>query len=109
MGIPPRLTRQVHGNLKTSNCLVDSRWVVKISDFGLHQLKSGTETTSLTDASDTQRRCTDLLYRAPELMRDPSAPRQARRRGMSIPLLLFCTRYKGVTGHGEPLSRVPSP
>ena len=24
-----------HSNLKTANCLVDSRWVLKISDFGL--------------------------------------------------------------------------
>lgn len=29
-----------HGNLKSSNCLVDSRWVVKISDFGLSEFKA---------------------------------------------------------------------
>lgn len=33
-----------HGNLKASNCLVDSRWVVKLSDFGLSEFKSGEET-----------------------------------------------------------------
>lgn len=32
-----------HGDLKSSNCLVDSRWVVKISDFGLNKFKSGQE------------------------------------------------------------------
>lgn len=32
-----------HGLLCTSNCLIDSRWVVKISDFGLHAFKKGVE------------------------------------------------------------------
>ncbi|GFO42895.1 guanylate cyclase [Plakobranchus ocellatus] len=29
-----------HGNLKSTNCVVDSRFVVKITDFGLHQLRA---------------------------------------------------------------------
>lgn len=29
-----------HGNLTSSNCLVDSRWVLQICDYGLHNLKS---------------------------------------------------------------------
>ncbi len=28
-----------HGNLKPSNCLVDSRWVLQITDFGLRHFK----------------------------------------------------------------------
>lgn len=34
-------TLRVHGNLCTSNCLIDSRWVVKLSDFGLYAFKKG--------------------------------------------------------------------
>ncbi len=29
-----------HGNLKSSNCVVDSRFVLKITDFGLHSLRT---------------------------------------------------------------------
>lgn len=46
-----------HGNLKSSNCLVDSRWTVKISDFGLHELKAGAEEHS----TDIETRCESEL------------------------------------------------
>ena len=29
-----------HGNLKSSNCIIDSRWVLKITDFGMQEFKS---------------------------------------------------------------------
>jgi guanylate cyclase, other len=32
-----------HGNLQTSNCLVDSRWCVKLADFGLNKFKVGND------------------------------------------------------------------
>ena len=39
-----------HGNLKSSNCVVDSRFVLKITDFGLHDLR---QRDSLQAAEDT--------------------------------------------------------
>ena len=30
-----------HGNLKSSNCVVDNRFVLQITDYGLHEFKKG--------------------------------------------------------------------
>lgn len=36
-----------HGNLKPSNCIIDSRWVLKITDFGLHEFKSRQDNSNI--------------------------------------------------------------
>ncbi|XP_071034347.1 guanylate cyclase 32E isoform X3 [Parasteatoda tepidariorum] len=69
-----------HGNLKSTNCLVDSRWVVKIADYGLHELKSGAEAGD-DDATDFEKQCEKLLWRAPELLRDPQASQSGTQKG----------------------------
>lgn len=35
-----------HGNLKSSNCVVDSRFICKITDFGLPTLRSNANKSS---------------------------------------------------------------
>ena len=34
---------RTHGKLKSSNCVVDGRFVLKVTDFGLHSLRSRCE------------------------------------------------------------------
>ncbi|KAJ8909843.1 hypothetical protein NQ315_002849 [Exocentrus adspersus] len=58
-----------HGALHTGNCLVDSRWVVKVADFGLREFKKGAEDYWLKDTAKIREKCYSLLYRAPELLR----------------------------------------
>ncbi|XP_062715719.1 speract receptor isoform X1 [Aedes albopictus] len=57
-----------HGSLRTSNCLIDSRWVVKLSDFGLFGFKQGADEMH-DEKEKAESKCEKLLYRAPELLR----------------------------------------
>ncbi|XP_072029843.1 speract receptor-like isoform X2 [Amphiura filiformis] len=58
-----------HGNLKSSNCVVDSRWILKITDFGLQHFRNGTQSEEKQDHSYFQ----SLLWRAPELLRQSNS------------------------------------
>ena len=46
--------------------MVDSRWTVKVSFFGLHSL---TNAANMDDCGDDENRYADCLWTAPELLR----------------------------------------
>nr|XP_006817694.1 PREDICTED: guanylate cyclase 32E-like [Saccoglossus kowalevskii] len=68
-----------HGNLKSSNCVVDSRWVVKITDFGLHEFKAGAD-RDLEEAGEFAL-YRNLLWRAPEFLRMSNPPGEGSQKG----------------------------
>ena len=43
---------QVHGRLKSSNCLIDSRWICKIGDWGLSELRVPQEREPTPEEND---------------------------------------------------------
>jgi len=43
-----------HGRLKSTNCLLDGRWVIKITDFGLERLRKVTYDTDIEKYSGPQ-------------------------------------------------------
>lgn len=57
---------KMHGNLKSHNCLITSRFVLQVSDFGLHKLRKDCEVDN-----DTLDSCQRMLWKSPELLRDP--------------------------------------
>ncbi|XP_055350580.1 receptor-type guanylate cyclase Gyc76C-like isoform X2 [Paramacrobiotus metropolitanus] len=63
-----------HGTLKPTNCLVDSRFTVKITDYGLHEFKRNVNYDPLLKVSEYQQYFEQLLWTAPELLRDPYPP-----------------------------------
>ncbi|XP_014488988.1 PREDICTED: atrial natriuretic peptide receptor 1-like [Dinoponera quadriceps] len=69
-----------HGNLKSSNCVVDSRFVLKIADFGLHELRrsSATETDMDKNSYAYWRK---QLWTAPELLRMERRPPEGTQKG----------------------------
>ncbi|XP_014663428.1 PREDICTED: atrial natriuretic peptide receptor 1-like [Priapulus caudatus] len=58
-----------HGHLHSRNCIVDGRFVLKISDYGLPSLR-----THRKPSDGDSHYCSDLLWKAPELLRIASPP-----------------------------------
>ncbi|XP_046686869.1 atrial natriuretic peptide receptor 1 isoform X2 [Homalodisca vitripennis] len=67
-----------HGSLKSSNCVVDSRFVLKIADFGLRSLRHGDDSCSGSDSYAFWRK---LLWTAPELLRQRHPPPEGTQKG----------------------------
>ncbi|XP_017772272.1 PREDICTED: receptor-type guanylate cyclase Gyc76C-like isoform X2 [Nicrophorus vespilloides] len=57
-----------HGNLKSSNCVVTSRWVLQVTDFGLAEMRHCAESDSIGEHQHFR----NLFWKAPEMLRHPS-------------------------------------
>ncbi|ELT96795.1 hypothetical protein CAPTEDRAFT_124162 [Capitella teleta] len=75
-----------HGKLKSSNCVVDSRFVLKITDFGLHNLRGRTE---LTD-EDSYSYYKGKLWTCPELLRMHNPPPEGSIKGDVYSFAIIC-------------------
>ncbi|KAI4816533.1 hypothetical protein KUCAC02_008856, partial [Chaenocephalus aceratus] len=64
-----------HGNLKSSNCVVDSRFVLKITDYGLASFRSSCEN------DDTHALYAKKMWTAPELLIYDRHPPEGTQKG----------------------------
>uniref|UniRef100_A0AAR2JPN4 Guanylate cyclase n=1 Tax=Pygocentrus nattereri TaxID=42514 RepID=A0AAR2JPN4_PYGNA len=64
-----------HGNLKSSNCVVDNRFVLKITDYGLSSFRTE------SDPEDAHSYYARKLWMSPELLRMGSPPACGTQKG----------------------------
>uniref|UniRef100_A0A671W0R1 Guanylate cyclase n=1 Tax=Sparus aurata TaxID=8175 RepID=A0A671W0R1_SPAAU len=92
-----------HGKLKSSNCVVDNRFVLKITDYGLSSFRSDDNSGKDAHAYYAQR-----LWMAPELLRMESPPPQGTQKGdvysFGIVLQEVALRRGAFYLEGDPLS-----
>ncbi|XP_044004854.1 atrial natriuretic peptide receptor 1-like isoform X4 [Aphidius gifuensis] len=69
-----------HGNLKSSNCVVDSRFVLKIADFGLHELRKPCPGDP-DDDKNSHAYWRRQLWTSPELLRMERSPPEGTQKG----------------------------
>ncbi|MBN3301442.1 GUC2F cyclase, partial [Amia calva] len=65
----------IHGRLKSRNCVVDGRFVLKVTDYGFHEILEAQK------MFHGDPRPEDQLWTAPELLRDPALDRKGTFKG----------------------------
>ena len=75
-----------HGNLRSSNCVVTSRWTLQITDFGLHELRSAAELADVEEGisewDDASYTLDKLLWKAPEILRSDKGSQRGTQKGI---------------------------
>ncbi|XP_072021368.1 atrial natriuretic peptide receptor 1-like [Amphiura filiformis] len=61
----------IHGRLSSSNCTIDSRFVLKLTDFGLYEF---IKWAKHDEGGETIQNTEKLLWKAPEILRDANRP-----------------------------------
>ncbi|KAL5290146.1 NPR2 family protein [Megaselia abdita] len=69
-----------HGNLKSSNCVVDSRFNLKVTDFGLHYIRNK-QYGSDDENSNAYVYWKQLLWTSPELLKTWPRPLEGSQKG----------------------------
>uniref|UniRef100_A0A8C3TYU9 Guanylate cyclase n=1 Tax=Catharus ustulatus TaxID=91951 RepID=A0A8C3TYU9_CATUS len=64
-----------HGRLKSRNCVVDGRFVLKITDYGYNEILEAQKCPYIQPSPE------ELLWTAPELLRDPEMCRKGTIKG----------------------------
>ncbi|CAH0600120.1 unnamed protein product [Chrysodeixis includens] len=84
---------RVHGRLSSRNCVVDSRWVLRVTDYGLPALFHA------QGLPHPHRAARDLLWTAPELLREACAGGRGSQPG---DVFSFAIIMQEVIVRGEP-------
>ncbi|XP_023248641.1 retinal guanylyl cyclase 2 [Copidosoma floridanum] len=84
---------RVHGYLTSRNCVIDARWVLKVTDYGLPAFY---EAQNIQPAPKTAR---ELLWTSPELLRQPA---QLKRGTQPGDVYSFGIIMQEVVVRGEP-------
>ncbi|KAL1512941.1 hypothetical protein ABEB36_002440 [Hypothenemus hampei] len=84
---------RVHGNLTSKNCVIDARWVLKVTDYGLPAFY---DAQGITPPTKTAR---ELLWTAPELLRHSNHRKKGSQSG---DVFSFGIILQEVVVRGEP-------
>jgi len=97
---------EVHGNLKSSNCVITSRWVLQLTDFGLAELQHAASLGSY-DPTGIHTYYQNLLWKAPELLREKGPVPNMSQKGDAYAFAIILYEIYGRKGPYGPCDAGP--